>query len=292
MLCLLDPGDEVLIPAPFWMSYADQAEICGARPVVVDGTKTRDLKVTPDMVERAVTKRSKLLILNSPSNPTGIVYGRDELRALTEVAIKHNLWIFSDEVYEKLIYDGLEHASVAAFSKDACKRTITFNAVSKTYAMTGWRIGYAAGPAEVMKAAVDLQSTLTSGPNSIAQKAALEALTGPQESVEDMRQAFARRRDIIVEGLNRIEGVTCVRPQGAFYAFPDCKALLGHTYAGRRVTDSLSLSAALLDSKRLAVVPGAPFRADGYLRFSYAVSEDVIEKGLQRFAEFVKTRED
>ncbi len=291
MLCLLDEGDEVLLPGPYWVSYPDQAELCGARPVIIDATGRPDLKVTPEMLERAITGRSKLLILNSPCNPSGVVYTAEELCALADVAIRHELWIMSDEVYEKLIYDGLTHASTAALSRDAYRRTVTINGVSKTYAMTGWRIGYAAGPREVIRAAVDIQSNLTSGPNSIAQKASLEALTGEQESVEEMRSAFARRRDLIVEGLRNVAGVRCVVPQGAFYALPDCRALLGHTYAGRKVSDSLSLSEALLEAVKVAVVPGAPFGAEGYLRFSYAVSEADIHKGMERLARFVQMRD-
>jgi aspartate aminotransferase len=197
----------------------------------------------------------------------------------------------SDEVYEELIYDGLEHVSLAGLSEEAYEHTITFNAVSKTYAMTGWRIGYAAGPKPVIQAAGRLQSNMTSGPNSIAQQAAIEAITGDQSSVEEMRTTFAGRRDLIVEGLNEIPGVSCVRPGGAFYALPDCSNLLGHTYNGREVADSGSLSEALLEEVRLAVVPGAPFGAEGHLRFSYATSEEVIEKGLDRLNQFVKTQD-
>ena len=292
MLALVDEGDEVLLPAPFWVSYADQAEVCGGRPVVIDCTGAPGFKLTPDMLRRAITKRTKLLVINSPCNPSGIVYTGDELRALVDVALKHDLWIISDEVYEKLIYDGLKHVSIAALSKEAYDHTITVNGVSKTYAMTGWRIGYAAGPADAINAAGMFQSNLTSGPNTMAQVASVEALSGDQSSVAEMCAAFARRRDMIVERLNAIAGVKCVRPQGAFYALPDCRALLGHTYAGRKVTDSVSLSAALLETEKVAVVPGAPFAAEGYLRFSYATSEEKIEEGLARFAHFVGQRDD
>ena len=292
MLCLLDEGDEVLLAAPYWVSYADQAELCGARPVAIDTTATRDLKLTPDLLHSAITDRSKVLVLNSPANPTGVAYAEQELRALAEVALEHGLWIVSDEVYEALLYDGLSHVSVAGLSEDAYRRTITVNAVSKTYAMTGWRIGYAAGPAEVIRAAGNLQSNLTSGPNSIAQKAALEALQGEQDSVAEMRAAFARRRDLIIGGLNAVPRVSCVRPQGAFYAFPDCRGLLGRTYRGVKVDGSVALSEALLDQVRLAVVPGKPFGAEGFLRFSYAASEETIERGLERFGDFVSAASD
>jgi len=291
MLCLLDPGDEVLLPAPYWMTYADQARVCRAQPVPIDTTVTPELKLTPDMLRDAISERSRVLIINSPCNPTGAVYTEDELRTLVDVALEHEMWILSDEVYERLIYDGVSHASPAAFSPQAYSRTITFNAVSKTYAMTGWRIGYAAGPPEIIRAASNIQSNLTSGPNSVAQKAAIEALTGEQDAVEEMRMAYARRREIMVDGLNRIAGVRCARPEGAFYAFPDCRELLGATYAGRLVRDSLSLGQALLDTVKLAVIPGAPFGAEGYLRLSYAVSDSDIERGLERFAQFVQTRQ-
>ena len=292
MLCLLDEGDEALIPAPYWVSYPDQALVCGGRPVIIDASGTPDLKLTPALLEAAITERSKLLVLNSPNNPSGVVYTGEELEALVEVAVARDLWVLSDEVYEKLIYDGLRHVSPASLSQEAYDRTITFNAASKTYAMTGWRIGYAAGPAQVIKAATSLQSNLTGAPNSIAQRAFVEALTGEQDSVGDMREAFARRRDMIVAGLNEIDGVSCITPQGAFYALPDCTALLGHTYAGRRIDGSVALSEALLDTVGLAVVPGAPFGAEGHLRFSYAVSEADIEDGLERLARFVAMRED
>ena len=292
MLCLLEEGDEVLLAAPYWVSYAAQAEVCGARPVAVDATSTSDLKLTPDVLRRAITPKSKLLVLNSPCNPSGVVYSGDELHAIVDVALEHDLWILSDEVYEMLIYDGLLHVSIASLSDEAYRHTITFNAVSKTYAMTGWRIGYAAGPLEVIGAAASLQSNLTSGPNSIAQRAAIEALTGEQDSVAEMHRAFAERRDLIVDGLNKIPGIRCLKPQGAFYAFPDCRELLAHTYAGRKVEDSMALSEALLDAVKLAVIPGAAFGAEGYLRFSYAAEGGEIRKGLERFAEFVRMRED
>ncbi len=292
MLCVLDEGDEVLLPAPYWVSYADQALTCGARPVVVDAVDRAEFKVTPELLKAALTERSKALVLNSPNNPTGAVYSGAELRAIVEVALEHDLWILSDEVYEKLIYDGVEHVSPAGFGPEAYEHTVTFNAVSKTYAMTGWRIGYAAGPAPVIEAAVRLQSNLTSGPNSIAQDAAVEALTAGQEAVEEMRLAFAGRRDAIVEGLRGLPGVRCNRPQGAFYVLADCRELIGRTYAGRRVGGSVELSQALLEEVHLAVVPGAPFGAEGHLRFSYAASTQQIEEGLARFARFIATAED
>ncbi|MFW6189990.1 MAG: pyridoxal phosphate-dependent aminotransferase [Planctomycetota bacterium] len=286
MLCLLDEGDEVLLAAPYWVSYAAQARACGARPVAVDTTEGDGLKLTPELLEANITENSKLLVLNSPCNPTGVVLDEQELRRLVDVALEHGLWIISDEVYERLLYDEREHASPAGFSDDAYRRVLTINGVSKTYAMTGWRIGYAAGPSEVVAAAANLQSNMTSGPNSIAQKAALEAITGPQESVEEMRGQFEKRRRLLVEGLNEIPGVRCTMPGGAFYAFPDVGGLLGRSCNGRTLESDMDLAEALLEEVNLAVVPGSPFGTDGYLRFSYATSEENIEKGLERLAAF------
>lgn len=286
MLSVLDPGDDVLLPVPYWVSYSSQARVCGANPLPVDTTGHPELKLTPDQLEETITENSKLLILNSPCNPNGVVYSRDELSAFADIADRHDLWIFADEVYEKLIYDDNEHISIASLSDDIYNRTITFNAVSKTYAMTGWRIGYAAGPQDAITAAGRLQSNLTSGPNSIAQHAAIEALTGDQSSVLEMRETFRKRRDLLVNGLNEIEGVKCSMPGGAFYAFPDCWELLGKSYNGEEINDSISLSKALIETVHLAVVPGKPFGAEGHIRLSYAVPESEIEKGLKRLAEF------
>lgn len=287
MLCVLNEGDQVLLPAPYWPSYADQAKACGAEPVIIDCTSDSGLKLTPEALKASLTPKTKLLIINSPCNPTGMVYSKTELESLAEIALEKDLWIFSDEVYERLTYDGVSHISTASISEEIMNRTVTFNAVSKTYSMTGWRIGYAAGPEEIITAAGRLQSNLTSGPNSMAQKAALEAIEGPQDAVEEMRTRFDSRRKMLVEGLNEIQGVECREPQGAFYAFPDCSRLLGRSYGGTEIRDSMTLSKALLEKMRVAVVPGSPFGAEGYLRFSYAVSEENIEKGLERFRKFV-----
>ena len=288
LLALVQQGDQVLLPAPYWVSYADQAVMCGAEPVAIDCTESEGMKLTPERLEAALTDRARALVLNSPCNPTGAVLTPEELRGVVRVALDHGLWIISDEIYEKLIYDGLEHASPASLVEGAIEKVITVNGVSKTYAMTGWRIGYAAGPAEVIGAAVRLQSNLSSGPNSIAQKAALEALTGPQESVAEMRDAFERRRPLLVDGLNRVPGVRCAMPRGAFYAFPNVTGLLGKSYGGRRVETGVELCEALLDQEQMAVVPGSAFGAEGYVRFSYATSEETIRKGLERLTRFAE----
>ncbi len=292
MLCLVEEGDEVLLSAPYWVSYAEQARMCGAEPVAIDTMATPDMKLTPALLEAAISDRSKLLVLNSPCNPTGVVLTGDELRALVEVALEHELWVISDEAYEPLVYDGLEHVSPASFGDEARRKVLTVNSFSKTYAMTGWRIGYAAGPAEVIQAAARLQSHMTTGADSIAQKAALEALSGPQDSVAEMRQAFDRRRRLLVEGLNEVPGISCMMPQGAFYALPDCRALLGKSYGGRRVENSVELCEALLEQVQVAVVPGAAFGAEGYVRFHYATSEETIGKALQRLHAFVEGCDD
>ena len=288
MLCLVGPGDDVLIPAPYWVSYPDQARMCGARPVPIDCTHSEGLKLTAPLLKAALTERSKLLVLNSPCNPTGSVLDEKELREIVEVALEHDLWILSDEIYEKLVYDGVEHVSPASFSDGAYEHVVTVNGVSKTYAMTGWRIGYAAGPKAVIEAASHLQSNMTSAPNTIAQKAALEAVTGPQDSVAEMRDTFRERRDLMLDLLKEVPGVTCTKPQGAFYAFPDVSTVLGKTYGGRRVGNSVELAEALLQEVALAVVPGLPFGAEGYIRLSYAVSTESIEKGVERLASFLE----
>jgi aspartate aminotransferase len=292
LLCLVEPGDQVILSAPYWVSYADQALMCGAEPVIVDVTDRRDMKLTPQRLQAAVTDRTRALILNSPCNPTGTVLTGDEVRELVAAALSLGLWIISDEIYEKFMYDGAEHLSPASLSPEARQHVITVNGFSKTYAMTGWRLGYAAGPADVIRAAARLQSNMTSGPNSFAQKGAIEALQGSQDSVEEMRQAFDQRRHVLVEGLNRLSGVSCPMPQGAFYAFPDCRPLLGKQYGGRRLTNSLQLSEALLEHARVAVVPGSAFGAEGYLRFSYAASVEVVRKGVERMASFVEALRD
>jgi aspartate aminotransferase len=288
MLCLVEEGDEVLLPAPYWVSYAAQARACGAEVRLVDATGTDDLKPTPELLEEAVSERSRLLVLNSPCNPSGAVLSRDEMAALVEAALAHDLWIIADEIYEKLIYDGAVHVSPGSLSEEAAARVVTINGFSKTYAMTGWRVGYAAGPPELMRAAAGLQSNMTSAPNSIAQRAALEALEGPQDSVEDMREAFATRRRVMVDGLNEVAGVECLMPGGAFYAFADCGGLLGRSFNGKKVEDSVELAEVLLEQTGVAAVPGSVFGAEGYLRFHYAASEDTIRRAMERLAEFAQ----
>ncbi len=281
VMVLCDAGDEALIPVPYWVSYPEMVKLAGAKPVYIETTPDTGFKVTPEMLSRAITPRTRVLILNSPSNPTGAVYTREELSGIAEVCLKHGIWVISDEIYEKLIYEG-EHVSFASLSPELMNITITVNGVSKAYAMTGWRIGYAGGPKEVIKAMADLQSHATSNPTSISQKAALAALTGPTEPLERMRQEFKRRRDYIVERAQRMPEFRCSTPSGAFYIYPDVSGLIGKSVGGKVITSSSVLAEILLDKARIAVVPGEAFGTSANLRFSYATSLERIKEGMDR----------
>lgn len=278
MEVLLDHGDEAILPSPYWVTYEEQIKIAGAKPVFVDTSKT-SFKLTADEVKKAITKKTKLLILNSPSNPTGMMVEEKELRKIAELAVQNNFFVISDEVYEFLVYDGKKHVSIASFGEDIKKLTITVNAVSKTYSMTGWRIGYCGGPAEIIKAMDSLQSHSTSNPCSIAQKAALEALTGPQNFKKDWVNAFDERRKYMVKRLNAIKGISCITPEGSFYTFPDIS---------KTRMKSMEFTEKLLERAKVAVVPGKDFGADSNVRLSYACSMDNIKKGLDRIEEFCR----
>ena len=278
-MALCRDGDEVVIPAPYWLSYPEMVRVAGGKPVFVRGSDGGGLKITPDTLKAAITPRSKALVLNSPSNPTGAVYTRAELMALAEVAVQHGLYIVSDEIYERMVYDGVEATSVGALSPEIFKRTITVNGFSKPYAMTGWRLGYFAGPIELVKACSALQSHSTSAPNTFAQYGGIAALRGPQDCVARMVKAFDERRQYLHRRLTALPGVTCVRPTGAFYAFPNI--------AGTGLA-SLDFAARLLEQEKVAVVPGLPFGADDHVRFSYACSLANIEEGMNRLERFVK----
>lgn len=290
VMVLCDEGDEVLLPAPYWVSYPEMVKLAGGTPVILPTSIESGFKVTAQALEKAITPRTTLLILNSPSNPTGAIYTREELEKIAEVCLKHNIAVISDEIYEKLIYEG-EHVSFAALSPEVKAITITVNGVSKAYAMTGWRIGYAAGPEDVIKAMGDLQSHATSNPTSISQKAALAGLKGPQEPLEKMRMEFKKRRDYMVERLNKMPGIRCLTPPGAFYVYPDVSGLIGKKLAGKVVSDDTTLADILLDEARIAVVPGKAFGTQGNLRFSYATSMAKIEEGLNRLENVLKTLE-
>ncbi|HHY11525.1 MAG TPA: pyridoxal phosphate-dependent aminotransferase [Firmicutes bacterium] len=287
---LCDEGDEVIIPAPYWVSYPEMVHLAGGRPVILPSGIETGFKVTAEQLEEAITPRTSLMILNTPSNPTGAIYTRDELEKIAGVCVKHNVAVISDEIYEKLIYEG-EHVAFAAVNPEAKEITVTVNGVSKAYSMTGWRIGYAGGPADVIKAMSNLQSHATSNAASISQKAALEGLAGPQEPLEAMRVEFKKRRNYMVERLNEMPGFKCLTPPGAFYVYPDITWLIGKKLAGKQVTSDSALADILLDDARIAVVPGTAFGTEGNLRFSYATSMEKIQEGLNRLAEVLETLE-
>jgi aspartate aminotransferase len=279
---LLGPGDEVIIPSPYWVSYPDIVLLAGAVPVFIK-TREEDLfRLEPEALESLITPRTKALILNSPSNPTGLAYDRPALEKIVSIALSKGLYIISDEIYEKLLYEGTRHVSIASLSEEIKKKTLVVNGVSKSHAMTGWRIGYAAGPAPIIKAMTSIQSQCTSNPSSISQAAAVEALNGPQESLSRMRAEFDRRRQFLVKGLNAIEGVRCLSPTGAFYAFPNTHALYGRS---ARISSSTKLCMHLLEQAHVAAVPGEAFGDDNYIRLSYATGLPQIERGLERIRE-------
>ena len=282
LMVLCQPGDEVLVPAPWWVSYPEIVKLTGAKPVFVPSDPARGFALTRDMVEPYVTGRTRALIINSPNNPTGAVYSEEDLRGLAVLAVEHGLWVIADEIYEKLVYDGASHVSIASFGPEIKRQTIVINGMSKAFAMTGWRIGYAASEPEVAKAMTALQSHTTSNPNSIAQKAALAALTGPQEAVAAMVAAFDERRRAMVAGLRELPGVRCEYPAGAFYAFADVRGLVGTTIRGRLVADDYALAEIFLEEAMVATVPGTAFGMPGFLRLSYAASLEDIREAMRR----------
>jgi len=279
---LFDPGDEVIIPSPYWVSYPDQVILNDATPVIVETTEEEGFKLSAKKLERALTRKTKAIIVNSPSNPTGLAYDRKTIEEIAAVAVKHKIYVISDEIYEKLIYDGFRHFSIASLGPEIKDLTIVVNGVSKSYAMTGWRIGYAAGPKEVITAMANIQSQSTSNPTSISQKAAVEALRGPQDFIRTMNIEFDKRRKYMVERLNKIPGVSCLMPVGAFYAFPRVSSLYGKSAKGKRIMGSSDLASYLLEEAKVALVSGDAFGADAYIRLSYATSMDTIVSGLDR----------
>jgi aspartate aminotransferase len=275
-------GDEVLVPAPYWVSYPDMAALAGAKATIIPTKQAAGFKVTAAQLAAAAGKRTKAVVINSPSNPTGSTYTAAELEALGRVCIEKNLLIISDEIYEKLVYDGSTAPSIASLLPEIKERTVVVNGVSKSYAMTGWRIGYAAGPKEIICAMGTIQSQSTSNPTSISLKAATEALRGSQDSVATMRAEFQKRRDYVVGRLNAIPGITCLTPQGAFYVFPRVRKLLGKSFSGTPIATSALLAEYLLDTAKIATVPGEAFGAPGYLRLSYASALQQLTTGLDR----------
>ncbi len=279
---LLDPGDEVILPAPYWTTYPESIRLAGGVPVEVLADETQGYKVTVEQLEAARTDRTKAIVFNSPSNPTGAVYSRDEVAAIGTWLVEHGLWVLTDEIYEHLVYDGLETASLPVVCPDLADRCIVVNGVAKTYAMTGWRVGWVLGPKDLIKAATNLQSHATSNVSNVAQRAALAAVSGDLTAVEEMREAFDRRRRKIVSMLNDIDGVVCPEPKGAFYAYPSVKGLLGRDIDGVTPTTSTELAEVLLEKAEVAAVPGEAFGSPGYLRFSYALGDDDLVEGISR----------
>ena len=282
-LALYEKGDEVIIPAPYWVSYPEQVKLVGAEPVVVQTDEASGFKMSPEAFAKAFTRRTKAVVLCTPSNPTGSAYTESELRALLDVWKKTDSWLIVDEIYADLVYDGFKQVSAASIlsgDADAMERLVIIDGVSKTYAMTGWRIGWSIAPDRLAKALDMIQGQSTTNATAIAQHAAVAALTGPQETVETMRLAFEKRRTAMVEGLRSIPGVTCRMPEGAFYAFADCRALYGLEYNGKAIASDEDVAFFLLEKAHVAAVPGGAFGAPGYVRFSYATSEERIQNGI------------
>ncbi|MHC5613109.1 MAG: pyridoxal phosphate-dependent aminotransferase [Nostoc sp.] len=281
IVALIDPGDQVIIPAPYWLSYPEMVTLAGGVSVIVPTDATTGYKITPEQLRKAITPKTKLFILNSPSNPTGMVYTPDEIKALAKVIVDADILVVSDEIYEKILYDGAEHISIGSLGKEIFDRTLISNGFAKAYSMTGWRLGYLAGPVEIIKAASTIQGHSTSNVCTFAQYGAIAALQSPQDCVEEMRQAFAKRRQVMLERLNAIPGLSTASPDGAFYLFPDIS---------KTGLKSLEFSDALLEEHQVAVIPGIAFGADDNIRLSYATDMATIEKGMDRLEKFVKSR--
>jgi len=281
---LCDPGDEVIVPAPYWTTYPEAIALAGGVPVVVPTGADAGFRVTVDQLEAARTERTKVLLFVSPSNPTGAVYPREEIEAIGRWAVAHDLWVLTDEIYEHLVYDGVEHHSMPVVVPELADRCVVVNGVAKTYAMTGWRVGWLIGPPDVVTAATNLQSHETSNVANVSQRAALAAVSGDLEAVAAMRAAFDRRRRTIHRMLNEIAGVACIEPEGAFYAFPSVEGLLGREIRGRRPVTSAALADLAIDEAEVAVVPGEAFGAPGYFRLSYALADDDLVEGVSRLA--------
>lgn len=287
-MAILNPGDEVIIPVPYWVSYPELVKLADGIPVLVDAGSDNNYKYTTEALEKVVTDKTKAILLNSPNNPTGTIYNKEELAEIAEFAKRNDLLIVSDEIYEKLIYGDEKHVSIASLSEDAYNRTIVINGLSKSYAMTGWRVGYSATSEEIAKLITSIQSHTTSNINSISQYAALEALTGPTEEIEKMILEFSRRRDYMVDRVSKIKDFSIIEPQGAFYVMVNVSKYFGLEIDGIKIEDSLSFSKMLLEKSKVAVIPGIGFGLEGYIRLSYATSMELIEKGLDRIEKFTQ----
>jgi len=282
-MATLNPGDEVIIPAPYWVSYPDMVLLAGGKPKIVKCSEKNEFKITPAELKKAITKKTKWLIINSPSNPTGSCYTKEEIQELSKILIKNKkVFILSDDIYEHIAYDGFEFFTTAQI-KDLKERTLTMNGVSKSYSMTGWRIGYGAGPKDIIKAIAKIQSQSTTNPSSISQAAAVEALNGTQDFIKTRSESFKERRDFVVKSINNIKGLSCLKPNGAFYVFPNCKKLLGKKTKLKTDKDFVEK---LLEKAEVAVVQGSAFGLDGYFRISYATSMDNLKKALERIKSF------
>ena len=288
LMVLCDPGDEVVIAAPYWLSYSEMVKQASAVPVIVAAGEEQHFKITAEQLEKAITDKTKVFMLNSPSNPTGMVYSRDELEAIAEVCVRHNIYVIADDIYANLVYDGIEYTSIAALGEEIKRRCIVINGVSKSYAMTGWRIGYACAEPFIAKAMSNYLSHSTSAPSTISQVAAIEALKGPQEDIEEMRKAFEARRDHLVERMNKIEGISCIKPQGAFYVMMNMKNFIGKTMYGEVINNDSDFARLFLEKGKVATVPCESFAAPGFIRWSYATSMSDIDKGLDRLEQFIK----
>ncbi|MDZ5762186.1 Pyridoxal phosphate-dependent aminotransferase C-terminal domain protein [Candidatus Cyrtobacter comes] len=287
LFACLNPGDEVIIPAPYWVSYPDMVKLTGAEPVIFLCTQEDDFKIKPQKLRKLITSKTKFFMLNSPSNPTGIAYTREEIKEIASVLLEHShVLILSDDIYESMCFDGFEFSTIASVEPKLADRVITINGVSKSYSMTGWRIGYAAANVDIIKAMSKVQSQSTSNPCSISQAAAVEALTGPQDFISENNKLFQKRRDLVVGMLNNIDDITCHKPDGAFYAFANCEAFFGKKRPdGKIINGSVDFADYLLNEALVAVVPGAAFGAEGFFRVSYASSEDLLSKACTRIAE-------
>ncbi len=286
-MAICEEGDEVIIPAPYWVSYPEMVKMAGGVPKYLDTTEENDFKFSPEELEVAITDRTRALVLNTPSNPTGMVYSEEALKAIADIAVKHNIYVVMDEIYEKLVYEGT-HKNIATFGEEIKNLTITVNGMAKAYAMTGWRIGFTASNTDVAKAMSNIQSHATSNPNSIAQAASVEALLGDQSSVSAMREEYITRRDYMVDRINSIDGISCRKPNGAFYIFMNVRELLGVEHYGKVFNSASELCDDILERALVALVPSEGFGIDGYVRLSYATSMETIKEGLDRIEKYIK----
>jgi aspartate aminotransferase len=288
LMATLNPGDEVIVVAPYWVSYPEMVGLCGGTAVIVEATMAHDFKLQPEVLERAITPKTKWVILNSPSNPSGAAYAHDEMKKITDVLVRHpHVWVLTDDMYEHIVYDGFEFATIAQAAPELYDRTLTMNGVSKAYAMTGWRIGYAGGPEPLIKAMAKVEGVTTSNPSSIAQWAAVEALSGPQDFIPVRAKAFEERRDLVVSMLNQAQGLQCPKPEGAFYVYPCIDGLLGRRApSGVVIEDDETFVTELLEAENVAVVHGAAFGLSPHFRVSYATSTDVLEEACTRIQRF------